>query len=315
MNVLRILGRAVVAWWNDNALRLGASVAYYTLFAIAPILLVAIAIAGTLFGAEAVRGQLAGQIDTLVGPDGGMAVQALLQGAARRDDNIVAAIVGGVTLVLAACGAFLELQAALNTIWRVEPVPGLRPADFFLDRARSFGLVVAVGFLLLVSLAVSAALAAFAAWVESWAPAIPVVLYAVHTLVSIAVTAALFALLFRFLPDVELAWSDVMTGALVTAVLFTVGKHLIGLYIGQSAIASSYGAAGSVLVLLLWVYYSAQIVLIGAEFTRLYASRHTVVPASFARKTESQSTPRRLVSRLGRGHLRLARRGHGRLDD
>ena len=308
MSVLRILGRALVAWWNDNALRLGASVAYYTLFAIAPILLVAIAIAGTLFGAEAVRGELAGQIDALLGPDGGMAVQALLQGASRREENLVAAIIGGVTLVLAACGAFLELQAAFNTIWRVEPVPGLRPADFFLDRARSFGLVVAVGFLLLVSLAVSAALAAFANWVDSWAPAMPVVLYALHALVSVGVTAVLFALLFRFLPDVELAWSDVMTGALVTAVLFTAGKHLIGLYIGQSAIASSYGAAGSVLVLLLWVYYSAQILLIGAEFTRLYASDHAVAASPFARKTDA---PRRLVSRIGRGHLRLARRAHG----
>jgi membrane protein len=188
-------------------------------------------------------------------------------------------------------------------------VPGLRPADFLLDRARSFGLVVAVGFLLLVSLAVSTGLAAFAVWVESWAPAMPLVLYILHGLVSVAVTAVLFALVFRFLPDVELAWSDVMTGAVVTAVLFTAGKHLIGLYIGQSAIASSYGAAGSVLVLLLWVYYSAQIVLIGAEFTRLYASDHAVPASSFARKIDTP--PRRLMSRIGRGHLRLARRGHG----
>jgi membrane protein len=306
MIVLSTLGRALVAWWDDNALRLGASVAYYTLFAIAPVLLVAIAIAGTLFGPEAVRGELAGQIDNLVGPDGGMAVQALLQGAARRDDNVIAATIGGITLLLAACGAFLELQAALNAIWRVTPVPSLKPVDFLLDRARSFGLVIAIGFLLLVSLAVSAAIAAFAAWVGQWAPEMPLLLHTLNTLLSLIVTTILFAMLFRFLPDVELIWKDVAMGALVTAVLFTVGKHVIGLYLGQSATASSYGAAGSVLVLLLWVYYSAQIVLLGAEFTRLYAGRR--VPASpFAVKT---AEPRRPLLKLRGRNFRLGRRKH-----
>lgn len=271
MKILRVFGAAVAAWWNDNALRLGASVAFYTLFAIAPILLVAIAIAGTVFGAEAVRGEIVGQIDGLVGRDGGKAVQALLQGASHRQDNGIAAVIGGVTFVLAACGAFLELQAAFNAIWRVAPSADGQLREFLLSRLRSFGLVVAIGFLLLVSLAASAAAVALGNWMARWAPAMPIVLQSINALVSLAVTTALFALLFKFLPDVVLAWGDVLKGALVTAVLFTIGKEVIGLYLGQSGTASSYGAAGSVIVLLLWVYYSSQIVLIGAEFTRLQA--------------------------------------------
>jgi membrane protein len=292
LEIVHLLWLALVAWWNDNALRLGASVAYYTLFAIAPILLVAIAVAGSLFGAEAVRGEIVGQIDQLVGTEGGKAVQALLQGATRKDENILAATIGGITFVLAACGAFLELQAALDAIWRVKPAPEGQLKAFFLDRLRSFGLVVAIGFLLLVSLAVNAALAAFATWLESWAPAIPVILYALNFLLSVAVTAILFGLLFKFLPDVELKWRDVATGATVTALLFAIGKHIIGLYLGQNSTTSSYGAAGSVIVLLLWVYYSCQIVLIGAEFTRLYSDRvRGPVPVSdFAETTDGPAT-------------------------
>jgi len=284
---LRIIGRAIAAWWNDDAMRLGASLSYYTLFAIGPILLVAVAVAGTLFGPEAVRGEIVGQIDGLVGTEGGKAVQALLKGATRRDENVFVATIGGITFILAACGAFLELQAALNTIWRVTPVPGGHLKAFLLDRLRSFGLVVAIGFLLLVSLAVSAALSALASWLDRWAPGIPIVLYVVNFLVSLAVTSVLFGLLFKFLPDVELSWPDVATGAVVTGLLFAIGKHIIGLYLGQASTTSSYGAAGSVIVLLLWVYYSSQILLIGAEFTRLYAERvRGPVPASpFAEKT------------------------------
>jgi membrane protein len=246
-------------------------------------LLVAIAVAGSVFGPEAVRGEIVGQVNGLIGNEGGQAVQALLQGAARRDETRVAAIIGSITFVLAACGAFLELQAAFNTIWRVAPAPETngQVKAFILDRVRSFGLVVAVGFLLMVSLAVSAALAALATWMSSWAPGMPVTLSVLNFVVSLTVTSILFAMLFKFLPDVELSWPDVATGAVVTAVLFSVGKYFIGLYIGQSSMASSYGAAGSVLVVLLWVYYSSQILLVGAEFTRLYADRtRGTVPAS-----------------------------------
>lgn len=282
----RMFWSALQAWWNDDAPRLGASLAYYTLFAIAPILIVATAVAGMVFGAEAVRGEIVGQLDQLVGRDGALAVQALLEGASQRREGILATVLGSTAFVVAATGAFLELQAALNTIWRVKPNPGAHLSAFLLDRLRSFGLVVAIGFLLMVSLASTAALAALSGWLARHSPAMPVVWSAVNVLVSLVVTTALFALLYRFLPDVRLHWRDVMTGAVVTAVLFTAGQQLIGLYLGQSSVASSYGAAGSVMILLLWVYYSCQILLFGAEFTRVYAQRHGAKPKpeSFAEK-------------------------------
>jgi membrane protein len=284
--ILALSKQALLAAWEDNVPRMGASVAYYTLFAIAPVLLVAIAIAGTIFEPEAVRGEIVGQLDGLLGRDGAAAVQALLEGAARRQGGTLATIVGMVTFVLAATGAFLELQAALDKIWRVEPDPGANVSAFLKARAQSFGLVVGIGFLLLVSLAVNAALAAASQWVGQYATALPILWNALDIGVSLIVVTLLFAMLFKFLPDVRLHWRHVLIGALVTAVLFNIGKQVIGLYLGQSATASSYGAAGSVIVLLIWVYYSAQIVLLGAEFTRAYTkhlgSRPT--PESFAKR-------------------------------
>ncbi len=269
--MLELFGAALKAWWDDDAMRLGASLAYYTLFAIAPILLVATAIAGMVFGAEAVRGEIVGQLDHLVGREGAAAVQSLLEGASQRRAGILATILGSITFVVAATGAFLELQGALNTIWRVKLKPGANIRAFVIDRLRSFGLVVAIGFLLMVSLAVTAALAALSAWLTRISPSLPTAWSGVNMLVSVVVTTVLFALLYKFLPDVRLRWRDVTMGAFVTAVLFTIGQQLIGLYLGQSSVASSYGAAGSVMILLLWVYYSCQILLFGAEFTRVYA--------------------------------------------
>jgi membrane protein len=284
--IVQLFQSAGRAWWDDDALRLGASLAYYTLFAIAPILLVATAIAGMVFGAEAVRGEIVGQLDHLIGREGARAVQSLLEGASQRRTGILATLIGSVTFVVAATGAFLELQGALNTIWRVKPKPGGHLKAFFMDRPRSFGLVVAIGFLLMVSLAVTAALAALNSWLSQYAPDVPLLWSGVSTAVSLLVTTGLFALLFRFLPDVRLHWRDVMTGALATAVLFTIGQLLIGVYLGQSSMASTYGAAGSVMILLLWVYYSCQILLFGAEFTRMYAQRLGTKPApeAFAEK-------------------------------
>jgi membrane protein len=269
-----MFGSALRASWEDDVPRLGASLAYYTLFAIAPVLLVATAIAGLAFGPQAVRGEIVGQIDYLVGRDGARAVQSLLEGASQRRAGYLATIVGSVTLVLAATGAFLELQTALNTIWRVKPNPtNATFTAFVMDRVRSFGLVVALGFLLLVSLAVSAALAALGTWLERISPGMPLVWNAMNVLVSLVVITALFTLLYAFLPDVKLRGRDVVVGAFVTAILFSIGKQLIGFYLGQSTTASTYGAAGSVIVLLLWVYYSSQVVLVGAEFTRIYTQR------------------------------------------
>ncbi len=276
--ILRTFKAAARAWWDDDCTRLGASLAYYTLFAIAPILLVATAIAGMVFGHDAVRGEIVSQLDHLAGREGALAVQGLLEAAAQRPSGVVATLIGGITFLIASTGAFLELQVAFNTIWRVKPRPTGHLYAFVMDRVRSFGLVVAIGFLLLVSLSVTAALAALNAWLFSVSPTDAYLWTIVNTLVSIVVTTGLFALLLRFLPDVRLRWRDVTTGAVVTAVLFTIGQQVIGLYLGQSRIASSYGAAGSMMILLLWVYYSCQIVLFGAEFTRVWAARHGVKP-------------------------------------
>ena len=292
--ILRMLGAAGRAWWDDDALRLGASLAYYTLFAIAPVLLVATAIAGMVFGAEAVRGEIVGQLDDVMGREGGLAVQSLLEGASQRQAGIVATVIGSIAFIVAATSAFLELQVALNTIWRVKPRPGVHWKAFLIDRVRSFGLVVAIGFLLLVSLAVTAALAALNAWLARLTPEFPALLNALGMLVSLMVTSGLFALLFRFLPDVRLRWKDVTTGAVVTAVLFMIGQQVIGLYLGQSGIASTYGAAASMMILLLWVYYSCQILLYGAEFTRLWACRHGAKPKpeAFAVKDPDAINPK-----------------------
>jgi membrane protein len=288
--IVRMFGTALRAWWDDDAMRLGASLAYYTLFAIAPILIVATAIAGMVFGTEAVRGEIVGQLDHLLGREGAGVVESLLEGASQRRAGILATVLGTVTFVVAATGAFLELQGALNTIWRVKPNPGANVKAFVIDRLRSFGLVVAIGFLLLVSLAMTAALAALSGWLARRSSSIPLVWATINVLVSLGVTTALFALLYRFLPDVQLRWRDVTTGAFVTAVLFTVGQQLIGLYLGQTGVASTYGAAGSMMILLLWVYYSCQIVLLGAEFTRVFAERHgtALIPESFA-QTDPQA--------------------------
>jgi membrane protein len=268
----RLFWAAITGWSKDNVPRLGASLAYYTLFAISPILIIAIAIAGSVFGGEAVRGQIVGQIDGLIGTQGAEAIQSLLQGAHRASTGTLAVIVGTITLLVAASGAFLELQHALNTIFRVKTDPQKSGIErLILSRLRSFGLVVSIGFLLLVSLLVSAALTALSTRIQRSMFGSPLLLQTINLVVSLAVMTLLFGLIYRVLPDVRLAWRDVWTGALGTALLFSIGKFLIGLYLGHSSVASSYGAAGSIVVLLVWVYYSAQVILLGAEFTRVYA--------------------------------------------
>lgn len=235
-------------------------------------LVIAIVIAGQLFGEEAVRGEIVMQVDGLIGTEGARALQALLQGAQRDNASGPAALIGTVAFLLAATGAFMELQHALNTIFKVKQAPGSRIREFILDRLRSFGLVLSIGFLLIVSLLVSAALSALTSWFQTFgSQPVSLVWELVDLVVSLAVITVLLALIYRYLPDVRLGWRDVWFGALVTAVLFIIGKELIGLYLGRSTVASSYGAAGSVMVLLLWVYYSSQIMLFGAELTRVRA--------------------------------------------
>jgi membrane protein len=269
-----VLKHAVQGWWDDNVPRMGAALAYYTLFSLAPILVVAIAVAGLAFGPDAVRGEIVGQIEGLVGHSGAEAVQAMLEGAAKPSSSIPATIIGLITFFLGATGAFLELQTDLDAIWRVKP----KESGSFLkallkQRLISFGLVLGFSFLLLTSLVVSAALAALHTYMGNAFPGVTALWEALNVLVSLAVITALFAMIYKALPDVKLSWGDVWVGGLVTAGLFTIGKSLIGLYIGTSAFSSTYGAAGSVIVVLVWVYYSAQIILLGAEFTREYVKR------------------------------------------
>jgi membrane protein len=269
-----VFRQAVTGWWNDNVPRMGAALAYYTLFSLAPVLIVAIAVCGFIFGTEAVRGEIVGQIEGLVGHDGAIAVQAMLEGAAKPSSSVLATIVGIITFFLGATGAFLELQADLDAIWRVKPKSrGSFLRDLLMQRLISFGLVLGFAFLLLTSLVVSAALAALHTYVGNAIPGMAILWEAVNVVVSLGVITILFAMIYKVLPDVKLAWGDVWVGALMTAGLFTVGKFLIGLYLGTSAFSSTYGAAGSVLVVLVWVYYTSQIILLGAEFTRAYVDR------------------------------------------
>ncbi|HYZ33050.1 MAG TPA: YihY/virulence factor BrkB family protein [Crenalkalicoccus sp.] len=272
----------VVGYFEDDAPSRGAAIAYYTLFSLPPLLVIATAIAGLVFGEDAVQGAIAGELRGLLGPEGAEAVQALVASAGNRITGSIAAVVGVVTLLLTASGVFSELQSALNAIWRAAPPPGGTITVILRNRAIAFGLVAATGFLLLASLLASAAVAALATWTNRLLPGVPRMLALGNFTVSFLTVAALFAAIYKILPDRQLAWRDVGVGALVTAFLFTVGKSLIGWYIGSSAIASSYGAAGALMVVLLWIYYSAQIFLLGAEFTRVWAGLRRETPAAEA---------------------------------
>ena len=258
---------------KDEALSRGASIAYYTLFSMAPVLLIVVAIAGLAFGRQAAQGAIVAQLSSLMGRDTAMALQAMIESAGNPATGTLATIVGLVAMAVAITGIFSEVQSALNAIWKVE---SREPVLSRLVRARltSLGLVVASGFLLTVSLAISAALAALSTWLKFLYPNAGAVLHIADILISGLLIAGMFASMFKVLPDAPIAWRDVAIGAVVTTLLFEGGKYVIALYIGQSNIASSYGAAGALIVLLIWIYYSAQIFLLGAEFTRAFAKRY-----------------------------------------
>jgi membrane protein len=268
---LAIVKQAFADWRQDNAGRLGAALSYYTLFSLAPLLIVAIALAGFFFGREAAQGQIVAQIQGLVGDAGARAVQGMIENSRQPAAGLLATIIGVVTLLLGATGAFAELKGALNVVWDVEDEGGGLLA-LLRGRLWAFAMVLAVGFLLMVSLLISAAVAAADGFLE-WIGIPSAQVQLLNASSSFLVITVLFALLFKFLPDTEVAWRDVWLGALITSALFTVGKLLIGLYLGRSSVASAYGAAGSVVVLILWVYYAAQIFFFGAEVTQAYAHR------------------------------------------
>jgi membrane protein len=267
--------KSVNMWLDDYAPSMGAALAYYTLFSMAPLLIIVIAVAGLVFGEEAARGEIVAQIQGLVGPEGAVAVQGLLKSANEPAKNIFAGVVSIVTLLIGATTVFAELQSDLDRIWRVPPSAKVNGIWALLrTRLLSFGLVLGVVFLLMVSLVVSAVLAAFSKWSGGIFVGWEAVLQLINFSISFAITMVLFAMIYKFMPRARIAWRDVWVGAAVTALLFEVGKLLIGIYLGTTGVASSFGAAGSLVVMLVWVYFSAQIFLLGAEFTWVYSHEY-----------------------------------------
>ena len=269
-----LIKTSVASWRQDHASSMGGALAYYTLFSIAPVLIIVIAVAGFFLGPEAAQGEIFAQLRGLLGDDGAAAVQGLLESASEPEEGIVATITGVALLLLGATTVFAELQSDLDRIWRAEAKPLSGLWSFLRARLLSFGMVLVLAFLLLVSLVISAALSALGKWWGGWFEGWAVLLEILNFIASFTITTGLFALIYKFLPRAEIAWRDVWIGAAVTALLFAIGKFLIGLYIGRSGIASGFGAAGSFVVLLVWVYYSTQIFLLGAEFTWVYAHEH-----------------------------------------
>jgi membrane protein len=286
-----LVKESVGAWIADYASSMGAALAYYTLFSIAPLLIIAIGLAGLFFGHEAAQGEIYDQLRGLIGPEGASAVEGLVKSASEPAKSTLATVVGVITLAIGATTVFAELQSDLDRIWDV-PAAKSPSGIWNLIRSRvlSFGMVLGIGFLLFVSLLLSAALAALGKLWGSVFGEFEVLLQLVNFVVSLIVITGLFALMYKILPRVAIAWSDVWIGAAVTALLFSVGKFLIGLYIGKSAVVSGFGAAGSLVVLLIWVYYSAQIFLLGAEFTWAFA--HRFGSRRHAKKTETPSVGR-----------------------
>jgi membrane protein len=273
-DILDLVKAAAINWVDDYAQSMGAALAFYTMFSIAPLLLIVISVAGFFFGEEAARGEIFGQLHELLGASGALAVQSLLESAGKPAENLLTAVLGLLFLYIGATSVFAELQDALNRIWKVPTKPqgsGL----WRLVRARllSFGMILGIGFLLMVSLAFSAGLAALDRWweplLEGWAS----VVRTLELALSVVLATAVFAMIYKAMPRARIAWKDVWIGAIVTSMLFILGKFLIGAYIGKSGISTGFGAAASLVIVLLWVYYSAQIFLFGAEFIWVYAHK------------------------------------------
>ena len=256
---------------EDKAPRLGAALAYYTIFSVGPLLLIAVAMAGIFLGQEAARGQVSGELGRFFGAQMAKSLEDMIQAASKPKSGMLATIVGFVTLILGASGVFGQLKDALNTIWNVEPKKAAGIMGFVKERFLSMAMVLGIGFLLLVTLLLDTVIAAMGKFVGNRMPGGEAVLQTVQLIVSFGVAIVLFAAIFRILPDLRIAWHDVWFGAVVTAILFVVGKFGLGLYLGKAAVGSAYGAAGSLVILLVWVYWSAQILFFGAEFTQVYA--------------------------------------------
>jgi membrane protein len=267
-----LLGQTAARWSQHKASLLGAALAYYSVFSLGPLMVIAIAIAGFVFGKDAAHGEVATQLHDLLGGAGSQAAESMLAGAGRPRSGLLAATLGVATLIFAAVAIVYALKEALNTVWDVTAPPTGGIWSLLRGYAVSLIGVLAVGFLLLASLLVTTVAAAGAGYVTPWVS--PGLLHAANTIISFAIVSVLFAMMFKWLPDAQIEWRDVWLGAMMTAVLFEIGKVLIGFYVGKQALESTYGAASSIVVVLIWVYYNAQLVLAGAEFTRAYAEAH-----------------------------------------
>jgi len=267
----RLLKVALAGWWNDRAMSLGAAIAFFTVFSLAPILLAAIAVAGLAFGREAAQGAVVAELGGMIGHNEASFLETMIASAGNVGSGILGTTIGILTFLLLITGAVVELQDDLNIIWKVKPPASYGVMDFIRTRLVSLALVLGIGFLLLVSLVIDTGVSALGSYLEAHFSGATAILHFLNSLVAFAIATLLFAMMFKLLPAVDLKWSDVWTGSLVTALLFTLGKFLIGYYLGTSNVASSYGAAASIITILLWIYYSSLILLFGAEFTKAYA--------------------------------------------
>jgi membrane protein len=311
----------VVQWTEDEPFQLAASLSYYTLFSLAPLLIIVIAIAGFAFGKEAAENQIVETIQDTIGREGAQAIQALIQNAGNKPKTgLISTLLGVIALVFGAAGVFGQLQSSLNTIWGVVPKNGLGISGFVRQRVMSFAMIMAIGFLLLVSLAVSALLSGLTQLMGTVFGGTAFWAHVIDILVSFVFITALFAMMYKILPDARIQWRDVWIGAALTSFLFAIGKFLIGLYLGSSSVTSTYGAAGSIILVLLWVYYSSLIFFLGAEFTQTFATHYGsgVVPAAnaewiaeavAARKRKSPPPEERGGGPVARGVAPGSRRG------
>jgi membrane protein len=292
-NLWRLLKEAATWWMKDNSFQHGAAVAFYTIFAISPMFLIVTSIAGLIFGEEAAHGGVFRELSKLIGPESAEALRLVIAESDRPKAGVFATVIAGVTLLIGATTVVVQLQTSLNFLWKVKPRPGRVIRGFIRNRLLSFALVLAVGFLVLVSLLLSAALSALGTYFSGMVPGFDALWQLAAAVAAFVITAALFAMIFKYLPDIRIQWREVAVGALVTAALFTGGKFLIGFYLGRSAVASTYGAAGSLVVVLLWVYYSSLILFYGAEITRAHARRSgaNVEPAPYADWIERANGP------------------------
>ena len=282
----RLLKETFQEWNDDKASRLAAALAYYTVFSLAPLLVIVLAIAGFFFDQGTVQEQVTAQIQSMMGPDSADLVTTALENANRPGQNssLIASIISIVLLIFGASGVFAQLQQSLNVVWDVEAKPDNAAKGFIRQRLLSFAMVLTIGFLLVVSLVLSTVLSALSAYMTDLLPGLDSLWQLVNFALSLGILTLLFALMYKYVPDVEISWGDVWFGAAITSLLFTIGKFALGLYLGNSGFASTYGAAGSVIIILAWVYYSAQILFFGAEFTQVYARRYgsRIVPSDHA---------------------------------